>query len=107
MTNKIDSNSDTRPFELSQFGAWFFLSGLEYRLESLSDYDICWVETIEIELARVQQWDREFGPYYNEEYYSDLWEQIASVREWCEQSDRDWTARSARENFTVITGGKS
>jgi hypothetical protein len=101
------SNSDTADFQLSQFGAWFFLCGLETRLESLESYDICWVETIETELDRVQQWDRDFGGFYKEEYYTSLREQIAAVREWCEAADSDWYARQARGKFRLIEGGLS
>ena len=107
MTDILDSNSDTRPFELSQFGAWLLLDGIRERLTTLESWDICWVETIETELARVESWSSEHSPWYSADDFAELWAEIAAAREWCERSDSEWYAQCARENFTVIEGGKS
>ena len=105
MRDILDNNSDTLPVELSQFGMWFFLAGLGDYLQSLDN--ICMIETLELELDRVEQWDREHGPYYEETGYEHLRNMIASAREQIEQFDRDFWAEQAREEFRVIDGGKA
>ena len=105
MRDILDSNSDTRNFELSQFGMWFFVAGLGDFLESVDN--ICMIETLELELDRVEQWDREHGGFYTDENYDHLRAQIASAREQIEQFDREWYAELAREEFRVIDGGKA
>jgi len=99
------SNCDTAPFELSQFGAWYFLAGLESYLE-FADME-CQIDTLELELARVENWDREFGGYYNPEQYVKIRARLAEIREWIQRCDSEWYAGEARKEFRVIDGGKS
>jgi len=102
------SNSDTSPFELSQFGLWYILAGLRQFIENVEDE--CQIDTLELELSRIEQWDRENGGYYSYEYtqreYAELWTQLAELREWIQKRDNEWYAREAREDFYVIDGGK-
>lgn len=98
------SNSDTSPFELSQFGLWYILEGIERFIENVEDE--CQVDTLELELSRIQEWDRENGEYYSYEYYDQLWTRLTELREWIQKRDNEWYAREAREDFYVIDGGK-
>lgn len=102
------SNSDTSPFEMSQFGQWYMLAGIEQYIDDIEDE--CQIDTIELELNRIQEWDREHGGYFDCQYtqnkYAELWTKLAELREWIQQRDRLWYADCAREDFYVIDGGK-
>jgi hypothetical protein len=105
VTDILDSNSDTRNFDLSQFGAWLLVDGMRERLAYVDD--ICWVETLETELNRLEQWCAEHSPWYQPGDFNDLWVEISLVRDHIEQLDSDWYAAQRRKEFTVISGGKS
>ena len=105
MTDKLDSNSDTRPFELSQFAAWMLVDGMRERL-SWAD-NICWVDTIETELDRLEEWSAAHSPWYEEGDFAEFRAEIVLAREDFDREDREWYAEQRRNGFTVIAGGKS
>ena len=102
------SNSDTSPFELSQFGQWYMLAGIEQYIDGIEDE--CQIDTIELELHKIREWDQEYGRHFDCQYtqnkYAELWAKLAELREWIQQRDNEWYAQEARETFTVIEGGK-
>ena len=105
------SNSDTAQFELSQFGAWFIRSSCHEFLERAED--TCQLDTLEIELARLEEWEQQNGKFYDPKDFEKLWTAIAETREWMEERDNLWYdeeasehAEEARAAFTVIEGGK-
>ena len=105
MTDILDSNSDTRPFELSQFAAWMLVDGMRERLVHADN--ICWVDTIETELDRLEEWCIAHSPWYEEGDFDEFRVEIAVFRDFFDSADREWYAERKRENFTVIEGGKS
>ena len=106
------SNSDTAPFDLSQFGSWYLLAGIECYLESCME--VCSAQTLLLELDRLEAWEQENGGYYSYEYvparFAELRARIAEHLEWLQdQEDQYYSERFAaecREKFTVIEGGK-
>ena len=108
MKDIVDSNSDTRPFELSQFGSWYLLAGLEQYIENVEDE--CQIDTLELELDRLEQWESAHGGYYEYDHvrsrFAQIREQLAELREWVQKRDRLWYAEELREDFRVIDGGK-
>ena len=107
------SNCDTAPFDLSQFGSWYLLAGIECYLES-SDMT-CQCDTLLLELDRLEAWERENGGYYGYEHvqerFAELRQRIVNFRADIEAYDAQYyaerDAQEAREKFTVIEGGLS
>ena len=107
------SNSDTAPFDLSQFGSWYLLAGIECYLETVYEAISC--ETMLVELDRLEAWEQAHGGYYSYEYvparFAELRERITEARDWLQaQEDQYYSERFAaerREKFTVIEGGLS
>ena len=99
-----DMNSDTQPFDLSQFGAWYVLAGIEVYAETADSECAC--QTLLLELARVEAWEKAHGDWYDSERYTELRERIEGrwddMIAWAAQRD----AEDRRERFTVIEGGK-
>ena len=102
------SNSDTAPFDLSQFGSWYLLAGIECYLESA--WDGCQCETLLLELDRLEAWERQHGGYYSYEHtqqrFAELRERIREQLADIEAYEADYYAERARSEFTVIEGGK-
>lgn len=106
------SNADTAQFDLSQFGSWYLLAGIECYLESC--YEVLSAETLLFELDRLEAWEQEHGGYYSYDYvparFAELRERITAARDWLQdQQDQyyaDRAAQEARDSFTVIEGGK-
>ena len=105
MTDILDNNSDTRPFELSQFGAWLLIDGMRERL-AWSD-DICWIDTLETELNRLEEWSAAHSPWYEAGQFDEFWAELAAAREFFDREDAEWYASQARKEFRVIEGGLS
>ena len=107
------SNADTAQFDLSQFGSWYLLAGIECYLESC--YEVLSAETLLFELDRLEAWEQEHGGYYSYDYvparFAELRERITAARDWLQdQEDQYYSERFAaecREKFTVIEGGLS
>ena len=103
------SNRDTFDYQLSQFGSWYLLAGLECYLESA--WDACQCETLLLELDRLEAWEREFGGYYGYEHtqqrFAELRERISQQLADIEAYEADYYAEKARGEFVVIEGGKS
>ena len=99
-----DMNSDTQPFDLSQFGAWYVLAGIEVYAETADSEYSC--QTLLLELARVEAWEQAHGDWYDSDRYAELRERIEGrwddLIAWTAQCDAD----ERRERFTVIDGGK-
>ena len=104
MKDILDSNSDTRPFELSQFAAWMLVDGMRERLVQADT--ICWVDTIEEELDRLEEWSIAHSPWFEEGDFDEFRVELVAAREHFDRLDREWYAERKRENFTVIAGGK-
>jgi len=104
MTDILDSNSDTRPFELSQFAAWMLVDGMRERLEHADN--ICWVDTIETELDRLEEWCIAHSPWHEEGDFDEFRVELVAAREHFDREDREWYAEQRRKAFTVIGGGK-
>ena len=102
------SNSDTAPFDLSQFGSWYLLAGIECYLESAME--VCSCETLLLELDRLEAWEQQHGGYYCYEYvparFAELRERIRQHMADIEAYEADYYAERARSEFTVIDGGK-
>ena len=106
------SNSDTAPFELSQFGSWYMFAGIERYLESAME--VCSCDTLLFELDRLEAWEQENGGYYSYDYvpqkFAELRAEIIAHRDVLEEAaDAYWNevhAKEARANFEVIEGGK-
>ena len=105
MKDILDSNSDTRPFELSQFAAWMLVDGMRERLVQADN--LCWVDTIEEELDRLEEWSVNHSPWFEEGDFDELRVEIAIVRDAFDSADREWYAEQRRKEFRVIVGGKS
>ena len=107
------SNSDTAQFDLSQFGSWYLLAGIEVYAESA--HEVCQCDTLLLELDRLEAWEQVNGGYYSYEYvparFAELREHITELRDWIEADYERYyaerTAQEARANFTVIEGGLS
>ena len=102
------SNSDTAPFDLSQFGSWYLLAGIECYLETADM--TCQCETLLLELDRLEEWEQQNGGYYSYEYVparfaelrESIRERLADIEAW----ESQYYAERARSEFTVIEGGK-
>ena len=103
------SNSDTAPFDLSQFGSWYLMAGIECYLESA--LEVCSCETLLLELDRLEAWERENGGYYGYEHtqqrFAELRHRIRERLADIEAYEADYYAERARSEFTVIEGGLS
>jgi hypothetical protein len=75
---RVESNSDARPFELSQHAAWYLLAGMQEFME-FYEWD-CQFDTLLLELERLRQWDEQFGGYYDAERYGDFAREIRARR---------------------------
>ena len=102
MTDILDSNSDTRPFELSQFAAWMLVDGMKERLAWTDN--VCWVETLETELDRLEEWCIAHSPWYEEGDFAEFRAELVAAREHFDRLDSDWYAEEQRKGFTVIEG---
>ena len=98
------SNSDTAQFDLSQFGSWYLLAGIECYLESTDM--VCQCETLLLELDRVEAWEQANGGFYDPERFTYLRDSISEKMADIEAWDAQWYAEKARDSFTVIEGGK-
>ena len=103
------SNSTTFDYQLSQFGSWYLLAGIECYLESA--YEVCSCETLLLELDRLEAWEQQHGGFYSYEYvparFAELRERIREHMADLEAAEAEWYAERAREQFTVIEGGLS
>ena len=107
------SNSDTAQFDLSQFGSWYLLAGIEVYAESA--HEVCQCDTLLLELDRLEAWEQVNGGYYSYEYvparFAELRERITELRDWLQAQEDQWyserAAERARAEFTVIEGGLS
>lgn len=103
------SNSHTFDYQLSQFGAWYLLAGIECYLESA--YEVCSCETLLRELDRLEAWEQQHGGYYCYEHvpprFAELRERIRQQLADIEAYEADYYAERARSEFTVIEGGLS
>ena len=107
------SNMNTFDYQLSQFGSWYLLAGIECYLASA--YEICSCETLLRELDRLEAWERENGGYYSYEHvparFAELRERITEHRDNLEAAQEAWwdeqEEQERRERFTVIEGGLS
>jgi len=107
------SNSDTAQFDLSQFGSWYLLAGIEVYAESA--HEVCQCDTLLLELDRLEAWEQANGAYYSYEYvparFAELRERITELRDYIDAEDERYyaerEARERRESFTVVEGGLS
>ena len=99
------SNSDTFDYQLSQFGSWYLMAGIESYLDDA--YEVCQCETLLLELDRLEAWESENGGFYSYEHvpaaFADLRERITERLQWIESEDEAYRRRA---RFTVISGGK-
>ena len=105
MTDILDNNSDTRPFELSQFGAWLLIDGMRERLNWAQDR--CWIETLETELDRLEEWSAAHSPWYEAGQFDEFRAELVAAREYIDRENAEWYASEARKGFRVIDGGLS
>ena len=107
------SNSHTFDYQLSQFGSWYLLAGIERYLESC--FEVCSAQTLLLELDRLEAWEQQNGGYYSYEYvparFAALRARITEHLEWLEDEEERYFsnrhAERARAEFTVIEGGLS
>jgi hypothetical protein len=101
-------NSTTFDYQLSQFGSWYLLAGIECYAEAAME--TCQCETLLLELDRLEAWEQENGGYYSYEYvparFAELRERITERLADIEAYDAQYYAERARSEFTVIEGGK-
>ena len=107
MSEKL--NSDTAPFDLSQFGSWYLMAGIECYLESA--LEVCQCETLLLELDRLEAWEQQHSVHYSSEHtqqrFAELRQRILDHKADIEAYESQYWAELAREQFTVIDGGKS
>lgn len=102
-------NSTTFDYQLSQFGSWYLLAGIECYLETADA--ACECDALLRELDRVESWERDNGGYYHQEYtrmrFDSLRDRIAERKADIEAFESHYWAERARSEFTVIEGGLS
>ena len=75
---RVESNSDARPFELSQHAAWYLMAGMR---EYLDFYEWeCQFDTLLLEIERLRQWDEQFGGYYDADRYAEFAGEVRARR---------------------------
>ena len=100
-------NRDTFDYQLSQFGSWYLIAGIDCYLESAME--VCQCDTLLTELERVEQWEREHGAWYESSSamgFARLRQRILDRKADIEAYESQYYAEQAREQFTVIEGGK-
>jgi hypothetical protein len=98
------SNSDTAQFDLSQFGSWYLLAGIECYAESAME--VCSCETLLLELDRLEAFEKAHCEFHDAERFAELRERIESHKADLQAWDSHCDAQLAREQFRVIEGGK-
>ena len=106
-------NSTTFDFQLSQFGSWYLLAGIEAYAEAAQE--VCQCETLLKELDRLEAWEQAHGGYYSYEYaqarFADLRASLIEWRDFIDAEDERYfaerAAQEARAQFTVVEGGLS